>query len=559
MDYSLKIGGAAGQGVQTVADSLSRVFLRQGYFVFTTKDYQSRVRGGHTFTQIRIAGNPLSAMRERVDLLVCLNQETFDRHATEVQEGFILGALEKNQELSATVIPVDFKKIAQDLGNQIYANMVAVGAVLGLLGLEISSMEKLIHKYFDKKGKDVVESNLSALVAGKSVVESSGHPPVFKEVRKDDDNKNILINGNDAIGLGAVLAGCSFYSAYPMTPSSGVLNFMASRSREYGIVVEQAEDEIAALNMAIGASYAGARAMTGTSGGGFCLMVEGLGLAAMTETPIVVLNGQRPGPSTGLPTRTSQGDLEFVIHASHDEFPRFVLAPREPEDALNTVIRAFNLAERFQVPVIILSDQYLADSEWTYAEIAFNESADPPAFAEALDDYKRYRISKNGVSPRAVPGTGPGLVIADSDEHDQTGHITEDLSVRVEMQEKRMRKFDDMRNWVRSPLKKEGEDLTLVGWGSTYGILLEAREHLMNQGIHAGLYHFTDVFPFPSDIRETFEALPNPVIVEGNYLGQLARLLERETGLRFPRRVNTYNGRPMLVEELLHRLEEVTK
>jgi len=558
VDYSLKIGGAAGQGVQTVADSLSKVFLRHGYSVFATKDYQSRIRGGHTFTQIRIADRPLSAMSERVDLLVCLNEETYTLHASEVQDGFVLGSIQEERDFPATVIQVDFKKIARDLGNQLYANMVAVGSVLGLLGLELTEMEKLIKKYFEKKGNEVVEGNISALRSGKDALTDNRHSPVLKDIQKESDNENILLNGNDAVGLGAVLSGCSFYTGYPMTPSTGILNFMASRSREYGIVVEQAEDEIAAINMAIGASYTGARAMTGTSGGGFCLMVEGLGLAAMTETPIVVLNGQRPGPSTGLPTRTSQGDLAFVIHASHDEFPRFVLAPREPEDALNTVIRAFNLAEKFQVPVIIMTDQYLADSEWTYSELFLNEKAESPDFAEAVEGYKRYSLTESGVSPRALPGSGPGLVVADSDEHDEHGHITEDLDLRVKMQEKRMRKEKNMRGWVRPPLREEGQDLTLVGWGSTYGILREARDRLREKDVRAGLCHFTDVFPLPPDIHEIFEALPNPVIVEGNYLGQFARLLEQETGLRFPRRINTYNGRPILVEELLRRLEEVT-
>ncbi|HSV32109.1 MAG TPA: 2-oxoacid:acceptor oxidoreductase subunit alpha [Atribacteraceae bacterium] len=559
VDYSIKIGGEAGQGVQTVADSLSRIFLRSGLQVFTIQDYQSRIRGGHSFTQIRLSDAPLCAMRKEVDMLVCLDSATCRIHAGEVSErGLVLGALDQSDpSYSRSVISLDFAAIAKEAGNPIYANIVAVGAVLGILGFGINLMEEYLSEVFRKKGDQVIRENNNALRKGFQRAQELYGQALLPDIQQNRDHSSVLLNGNDALGLGVVLAGCTFYSAYPMTPSSGVLNFVAGRAKEYGILVEQAEDEIAAVNMAVGASYCGARAMTGTSGGGFCLMTEGLGLAAMTETPLVILNAQRPGPSTGLPTRTSQGDLEFVIHASHDEFPRFVLAPGEPREAMNAVIRAFNLTERFQVPVILLSDQYLADTEWTYPDLQVDEKADSPHTVLAVQGYRRYVPTENGVSPRALPGSGPGLVIADSDEHDEWGHITEDLTIRLSQQEKRMRKIQFMKSAMRSPRCLEGEDVTLIGWGSTYGVLYEVRNNLREKGMRAGLVHFTDLYPMATETVELARNLPNPVVVEGNYLGQFARLLERETGRAFPRRVNAFNGLPFFVEELEMRIKEI--
>lgn len=559
VDWEMKVGGAAGQGVQTVSEILSLMLKRSGYYVFSLEDYQSRIRGGHTFTHIRLSDRPVWAAKRYLDLLVCLDPLTYELHRHEVKEnGLVLGNFgpgEKSTD-SHRFLSINFEEEAVRLGNKVFANMIAVGAIGSILGLAPELVEAYIEKVFAKKGEDVIEKNKLAFRRGREMV---GIPPVLPTRNSiPDDAPRFLLDGNQALGLGALLAGCTFYSAYPMTPSTGIMNFLASKTREYGIVVEQAEDEIAAINMALGASYAGARAMTGTSGGGFCLMVEGLGLAAMTEVPIVVINGQRPGPSTGLPTRTSQADLAFVIHAGHDEFPRFVFAPRDPQDAINVVRRAFYLAEKYQVPVIILSDQYLADSKVSYWNLEMEEIPDIPIQTSDFSGYCRYALTPSGVSPRVMPG-GRALVVVDSDEHDECGHLTEDLDVRVAMHEKRMKKWEAMKKEIRLPFSVEGKAVTLLGWGSSWGVLRETREELRKEGIDAGLVHFNELWPLPAGLRELLEGLPLPIVVENNYWGQLANLLEHETGLSFLRRITRYDGRPFLVDELCDQIKEVLR
>lgn len=556
-DCSVKIGGAAGQGVQTVSEVLSAVLAQSGYYVFSVESYESRIRGGHTFTLLRFADRKITGARKTLDILVCLTETTYHRHGNEVREGGIILGRTGNTPSgnSVRVFPVDFEQEALQLGNKVFANMIAVGAVLTLLGASLEKAKKYLEKVFGKKGEETIAKNIEALQRGATIVQNFN--PGDPLLPPCDASPRYLISGNEALGLGALLAGCTFYSAYPMTPSTGILNFLAAHAEEYGLVVEQAEDEIAAINMAIGASYAGVRAMTGTSGGGFCLMCEGLGLAAMTETPIVVVDAQRPGPSTGLPTRTAQGDLLFVIHASHDEFPRFVFAPRDPEDALNTVIRAFNLAEKYQVPAIILSDQYLADTRWSYETLSVTERPVRPApSASVPTPYKRYALTPHGISPRLFPG-GEHLVVADSDEHDEFGHLTEDLTIRKAMQEKRMKKLQFMRREMRLPFALPGKEATLIGWGSTFGVLLEVREELKKHGKEVGIVHFTDLYPLPEGLREFLLNFPNPIVVEHNTTGQLSKLLAQEVLLSFPQRICRYDGLPFCVEELTESVEEV--
>lgn len=561
LDITITIGGEAGQGVQTIGEVLSRILIRNGYYVFSVQDYHSRIRGGHNSVQIRFSDQPIQAIGTDLDLLVCLNEETQIIHQSTLRsDGIIIGTISNNPSISSSVsmIPIHFYEMAKGLGNPIFANIIAVGALIEILGIDEKIAEWYLEKIFQKKGNDIVQLNKNALSLGQKEIKKQQLPRKFLDRNGNQNDKiRFLIGGNEALGLGAILAGCTFYSAYPMTPSTGIMSFISSRSKKYGIIVEQAEDEIAAINMALGASYAGAKAMTATSGGGFCLMVEGLGLAAMTETPIVVVDGMRPGPSTGLPTRTSQGDLEFVLSASHDEFPRFVFAPRDPQDAIDTMIRAFNLSDHFQVPAIILSDQYLADSNWTFSQLKVNEK--PQKTQTVLGDhtYQRYVLTESGISPRALPGMSNALVIADSDEHDEIGHLTEDLKLRVQMHEKRMKKIESMKKETRLPVYIPGKATTLIGWGSTYGVLFEAREKLIHLGIDAGLLHFTDVYPLSTDALKMLKSVPDPIVVEGNYQGQLARLLERETQTHFSYRINRYDGRPFFVNELVNQIREV--
>jgi len=561
-DITITIGGEAGQGVQTIGEVLSRILIRNGFYVFSIQDYHSRIRGGHNSVQVRFSDQPIQAIGTDTDLLVCLNHETQEIHQTALKkDGIMIGTISSppSPSLPSSMVSIHFNEMAKELGNRIFANIIAVGALIEILGIDEKIAELYLEEIFQKKGKDIIRLNKEALALGQKEIRKHQISRKFLDKRNGSQNhgKLFIVGGNEALGLGAILAGCTFYSAYPMTPSTGVMNFISSRSKKYGIIVEQAEDEIAAINMAIGASYTGAKAMTATSGGGFCLMVEGLGLAAMTETPIVILDGMRPGPSTGLPTRTSQGDLEFVLSASHDEFPRFVFAPRDPQDAIDTMIRAFNLSDHFQVPVIILSDQYLADSNWTFSQIKVNEKPKNTQTVIGDQNYQRYVLAESGISPRALPGMSEALVVADSDEHDEIGHLTEDLELRVQMHQKRMKKIEKMREKTRPPVYKAGKTATIVGWGSTYGVLYEAREKLVNLGVDVGLLHFNDIYPLSKDILTFIKSVPQPVVIEGNYQGQLARLLERETKIPFSLRINRYDGRPFFVNELMNQIQEV--
>ncbi len=376
MDYTIKIGGEAGQGIQTIGDTLARVFSRSGYHVFTHQDYESRVRGGHNFFQIRFSETPVLASREKVDILVAFDKASLVLHSGElsdngqtVYDSTAISGLD--EQIKGSILDVPFTTLAVSHGgNKIMANTVAVGAILGMLRMDLGILEGILGDTFRKKGEEVVTANINAARAGHEFAVKNCLTCKF--VPADVTKARMLLTSIEAIGLGAISSGCKFYAAYPMTPSTGIMNYLADKAKEYGIVVEQAEDEIAAINMALGASFAGVRAMTGTAGGGFALMVEGLSLAAMTETPVVIALGQRPAPATGLPTRTEQGDLMFAIHAAHGEFPRVVFAPGTPEQAFYLTNKAFDLSEKYQIPVFILFDQYLADAEFTYEGLDLN-------------------------------------------------------------------------------------------------------------------------------------------------------------------------------------------
>jgi 2-oxoglutarate ferredoxin oxidoreductase subunit alpha len=413
MDYTIKIGGEAGQGLQTIGGILAKVFVKNGFYLFSHQEYMSRIRGGHNFYQLRFSDSPVMCSKAEVDILVALNLETIELHRNELSRyGMVIydSKVTKRKFHSEEFLDVPFREIAvKEGGAPIMENTVATGAVLGMLGMDMKSYEEVLREVFKKKGDEVVSRNLSAAKAGYDYAVTNCLKCRFS-VPKAESSGMILINGNEAIGLGALLSGCRFYSAYPMTPSTGIMNYIASKANEYGIVVEQAEDEISAINMALGASFAGMRAMTGSSGGGFALMVEGLSLGAMTEIPIVIAEVQRPGPATGLPTRTEQTDLLFVLYAGHGEFPRVVFAPGTPEQAFYLTNKAFDLAEKYQIPVLLLSDQYLADSQWTVMPFDTDmlKHRDYRLRGEKLrelDTYRRHVFTKDGISPMAVPGS----------------------------------------------------------------------------------------------------------------------------------------------------------
>ncbi len=564
MEYTIKIGGEAGQGIQTIGEALCRVFARSGFHVFSHQDYESRVRGGHNFYQIRISSEPVTASRNTIDILVALDRESISRHGHELSaHGRILydpTTLQfKNKAPSSLEIP--FEKLALDQGGEtIMANTVATGAVLGILGMGLDILVDLLANTFKNKGEKSVRDNSGAAEAGYHFAREHCKSCAFA-MGTVEAKQRMLINGTESIALGALASGCTFYAAYPMTPSTGIMNYLASKGKEYGVIVEQAEDEISAINMALGASYAGVRAMTGTSGGGFALMVEGLSLAGMTETPIVLAMGQRPGPATGLPTRTEQGDLEFLVSAGHGEFPRVIFAPGSPEQAFYLTNKAFDIAEKYQIPVFILFDTYLSDSQWTIDSLDLNQLRyhDYRLRGEPfrnLADYKRYRYTETGVSPLAVPGDADHLVVADSDEHDENGHIIEDAATRIKMVNKRLfRKIPLIRSEIAPPLlygNPEAE-IVLVGWGSTYGVMKAAIDELARPA-NIAMLHFSEVFPLPDSASFDYLAFLRrariSLCVENNATGQFKRILRAETGFTFTASIHRYDGRPFTVEEL---------
>ena len=543
MDYNVLIGGAAGQGMETLTNLLERILKRQGFSVFTIHDYMSRVRGGHNFMLIRFGDQPLHAHRLALDGIVALNPETADLHKPALnKDGFLICDAAAGCS-GVPVISLPMLDLATAAGNPKAAGTVAIGAVLKLFGLSLESTAEVLTLQFPKE--EIAAANMRALEAGHAAVSSRFTAP---ERRKEPSH---LLNGNQAIGLGALVAGCRFYSAYPMTPSTGVMNFLAEKMAETGILVEQAEDEIAAINMAIGASFAGVRAMTGTSGGGFCLESEAIGLAGVTETPIVVLNAMRPGPATGLPTRTEQADLQFVIHAAQGEYPRMVIALRNPEDAYRQTVRAFSLADRYQMPVILLSDQYLADSRQTVPPLVVEPADGPEGLTDAAGlepfTYKRYLLTESGISPRLIPGRVANQILcSDSDEHDEWGHITEAADVRKSMVDKRARKMVLLRKELEEPVPYGSPDaaILVLAWGSMEGPVREALDLLKGRGIDAKALVFGDIWPLPVRELTAQAAKAGHIInVEQNSTGQLALLVREATGIAVTGSVLRYDGR----------------
>ncbi|MBI5056536.1 MAG: 2-oxoacid:acceptor oxidoreductase subunit alpha [Nitrospirae bacterium] len=571
MDYSIKIGGEAGQGIQTVGDTLAKVFSRSGLHVFTHQDYESRIRGGHNFYQIRFADNPVTASRDGIDIVVAFDKESILLHEKELTEnGLIIYdsatiPTPNPQSPTPSYFDVPFTNLAAEHGgNKIMANTVATGAVLGMLGMELNILFDIIKDTFRKKGEDVIKGNINAAAAGHAFAIKNCQRCSFN-VRANGSSPLLLITGVEAIALGAIASGLKFYSAYPMTPSTGIMNYIADNEAEYSIIVEQAEDEIAAINMALGASFAGVRAMTGTSGGGFALMVEGLSLAGMTETPVVIALGQRPGPATGFPTRTEQGDLQFALYTAHGEFPRVIFAPGTPEQAFYLTNKAFDIAEKYQIPVIIIFDQYLSDSQWTF------EGFDLPKMKYAdyrlrgdifkdLPEYKRHAFTQTGVTPLGIPGDAKHLVVTDSDEHDEEGHIVEDAETRMKMLDKRLfKKLPLIRQEIEPPFfyGNEGPEIVIAGWGSTYGVMKEAVNMFSNEK-NIAMLHFSEIYPFPSTDKLDYLRILNnakiTICIENNATGQFARLMRAETGYDFKQRINKYDGRPFTADELLREI-----
>lgn len=551
--YNILVGGAAGQGIDTTAANLERLLKKAGYYVFTMRDFMSRVRGGHNFSIIRFGNEPISSHSAKLDGIIALDDDTVEIHKEELnKDGFILCDT-KLKTINEKAIKLNMDSMAKELGNPKVSGSIAIGAVLKLFGIGLDHVDETM-KHLVKEA--YLEMNLKAVRIGYESVDTR-----FKFI-EGTNGEYIVLSGSEAVGLGALAAGLKFYSAYPMSPSTAVMEFLASKSVDAGIVVEQAEDEIAGINMAIGASFAGARAMTGTSGGGFCLKVEALGLSGIAEIPLVVIDVQRPGPATGLPTRTEQSDLKFVISAAQGEFPRMVIALRNHTDAFYQTIRAFDLAERYQIPVILLSDQYLGDSTATVEPYDLNDIQVAEPSQEKYDEgeYLRYKITEDGISPRLIPGKTKNLVSADSDEHDERGFIIESSEERIKMMDKRMRKLDKLMEELQEPEFIGGEtfDTLLVGWGSTYGPIREAVGALNEKepGKYGALI-FGDVFPLPKKLLiEKANQAKQLINIEQNATGQLGGLIREHTGIVFDSSILKYDGRQISGEEIVERIQQ---
>jgi 2-oxoglutarate ferredoxin oxidoreductase subunit alpha len=560
MDITITISGEAGQGVKTLGSLVARVLFDRGYYVVQDESYHSRIRGGLDATTIRASDVPRHAVQPFIDLFVPLASSVLpyhlagNRHESEVGPSTrTLCDSKSGVDLpGATQVPATERAMAL-AGEARAANVFLFGAICRTLSIPLEAATAVTRKVLPSA---ILEKNLPVLEDGfaQPVMETWSLP-----ARKL--THHVLANASQSIGAAAIVAGVRFYSGYPMSPGSGIMNYLAAHAEQYGIVVEQAEDEIAAANMAVGASYAGVRQMVSTSGGGFALMVEALSLAGMTETPIVIVDAQRPAPATGLPTRTEQGDLWFVLQAGHGDFVRYISAPRTAEDAFTLTLKSYELSSKYQIPAIILSDQQLADTlvtvpRWELGNVHLDRHlAEPGSYQEP---YQRYALTPSGVSPRLVPLQTDWPVIVDSDEHDEAGHLSEDLDNRERMVAKRLRRQQDLLAEIEEPIVLGNGPTLLIGWGSSFGAL---EELVLDHQTDLRLIHFNEVWPLRTErLLAEMERARLVVVVEGNATAQFAQLIARETGRRIKRSILRCDGRPLsaaYIKGKLHDLEVI--
>lgn len=564
-DISIVLCAEAGQGIQTVEQLLTHAFKQAGYHLFSTKEYMSRVRGGSNSTHLRVSSHPVRAQLSQIDILFPLNHDALKHVEHRItSETIVLGEREKllisQTNNNIDVVDIHLSDIASDIGGEIYINSIVSGVIAALFSVGMEDIIDDLKERFSDLDKTVTTHNIRAVKRGYEIGEDLRQSGIISiDIHTDPRvNDQIAINGGEAVSIGAIAGGCNFIASYPMTPATPVLSFLARESKEFGIIAEQAEDEIAAINMAIGAWYAGARGMVTTSGGGFTLMTEGVSLAGAIESPLVIHLAQRPGPATGLPTRTEQGDLELALYAGHGEFPRVIFAPGNLEEALHLTARAFNLADKYQIPVFILTDQYLIDSYYNIARIDASAFEIERHVVQTDEGYKRYILTKNGISPRGVPGNGEGLVVVDSDEHGEEGHLTEDHDIRGRMVEKRLRKGSLLLQETTLPTLSgaapQGATM-IICWGSLLEIAKEVVRRIGREDL--SLLHFNQVYPLHPDTADILKGAERLIIIENNATCQFARLLKIHTGIDIETKITAYSGLAFTVEELENRLREI--
>ncbi len=555
--FNVVLGGAAGQGINTTEEILTKVLKQSGFNIFSTKEYMSRVRGGINTTTIRISSEPVKSYAETIDVLVPFTSGVVNWCRDRMSENtIILGEERLREETDGNIsfIPVDAEEMAKNLGNKLFINTILSGLLCGLFNADKNVLNNVVRENFEGKGESIAQKNADAALEGykKGEMICKEYNLMF-DVRQDPSvDKKVVMNGAEAVCLGALNGGCNFVSFYPMSPATTVAVELVNLAEDMGIIVEQFEDEIAAVNASIGAWFGGGRGFVTTSGGGFALMCEGISLAGMAEMPLVIHLAQRPGPATGLPTRTAQGDLNLALYAGHGEFPRILFVPSDISEAYDLTTKSFDLADKYQIPVIILTDEYLVDTYYNVESPNVSKKIDRH-IVKMDKAYKRYALTENGISPRGVPGYGEGVLISNGNEHDEYGDTTEDADLTTVMQDKRMNKLHLLKKEVLAPrfFGNEHYDVLLISWGSTFDTV----KSIVKKYQHLAMLHFSQVYPL-ADISSYLKRADNVIAIEQNNTGQFADLIQRELCFNIDKRILKYDGRQISEEFLEKELSE---
>mgnify|MGYP002761250284 FL=1 len=572
-DFNWAVGGEAGDGIDSTGKIFAQALSRAGRHVFTSKDFASRIRGGYTAYKIRTSVDRVQSVVNRLDVLIALTPRTIEENLDELHDGSVIIYDGERTTMQDAPIPEDvvglnvpLKRLAEEAGGAIMRNVVALGAACAVTDFPIENLDSALEKRFGAKGQKLVENNKDAARKGQAHVEDNDDHD-FEYDLETTDNDYVLLNGDEAIGMGAIAAGCRYYAGYPITPATDVMEYLKGRIEGYGGHVVQAEDELSAINMALGAARAGARAMTATSGPGIDLMAETFGLVATTETPLVIANIMRSGPSTGMPTKQEQGDLNAMLHGGHGEIPRFVLAPTTIDECFWKTVEAFNLAEKYQLPVYLTGDLSLAVTEQTFEPDAFDmdeveidrgKLVDEENLAEWQNEkgqFQPHALADDGISPRAVPGTDDGAHMTTGLEHDELGRRTEDTEMRVKQVDKRDRKVETAKqreSWEPREFGDAEADTLILSWGSNEGAMVEAIEMLADDGIDVRFMSVPYIFPRP-ELTDAIDAAEDVLVVECNSTGQFADLIEHDALVRV-NRINKYNGVRFTADELADRI-----
>lgn len=552
-EITLTFGGEAGQGLQTIAQILARMFMNGGLHVLAASEFMSRIRGGSNSITLRAAQQLVRALKERIDVCVFLDKDALPRLRGRCTQKTLLIGDPQVFTSETGMLPLPLRELSTKIGGAIYSNSIVCGYIARLIGWELAPLESALGRTF--VDPQILEKNSAAARLGWEYgAEVSGRYSLpLDEVKPN----RLLLDGSQVVALGALAGGCNFISSYPMSPSTGVLINLAKLAHTHGVVVEQAEDEISAINMGLGSWYAGGRAMVSTSGGGFDLMAEGVSLCGAIESPMVIHLAQRPGPGTGLPTRTEQGDLEIARYSGHGEFPRAILAPGSPEEAFTCAAHAFIMADASQSPVFILTDQYLLDNLYDLDPFVLPDTPPESMLVTTTSDYQRYAPGLDGVSPRGIPGLGVGIVCVDSDEHTDDGQMTEDFNVRISMVDKRLAKMRLLReDYALLPhlYGPAGFERLIVGWGSTAAAVVEALEQLKPKA--TAFLHNIQLYPLPQVVIDYLQQATQIIVIENNATGQFARLLRAETGCVISKEWHKYNGLTFTVDEVVEQLRQ---